>query len=518
MFFLSLILSNDLSNGSYIRENFFLPITRMWEFFAGALVSYYFFFIKKNDFNLFTKNLFSATGVLFLIYSFLFLDKYSHPSFLTIIPVLGTCLIILFGTGETIIGKILSWKYIVGVGLISYSLYLWHVPVFVFARHYNFMFNSEIGNYYSLTNIKYFFLIIIVFIMSYFSWKYVEQPFRQKKLSNNNLKYKKISDSNLIKLSITSFVILFLTGYLINKNDGFIERFPNKVTNYLNYEHSYASDEIINPCKESFNKTLKRKIMNEKFKEKKILDECRILGYKNNNSKTVLIGDSLTQSLLPTFDDYFISKKSSFYYYSENCFETEGFMIEGNCLEDFTIVLNDTKIENIILFFRWSERFYSLNLFEGVYFCGDYKCKNQEEIREFKKREKNIQKSFKTKINLLLEKNKKIFIIYPLPSFGFNPPKYLASRVMNKQKPLAFVDYDDFVYRNSNVKKFFNSLEGNIERIHPEKIFCKTYYKNKCAANYKEKVFFADSSHLSLDGGFLLGNKVLEKMSFLNGK
>ena len=257
--------------------------------------------------------------------------------------------------------------------------------------------------------------------------------------------------------------------------------------------------------------------MNEKFKRNTILNECRILGYKNNNPKTILIGDSLTHALLPTLNDYFFSQKSSFYYYSENCFVTEGFMSEGDCLEDFKSILNDTNIENVILFFRWSERFHSLNSFEETSFCGDRKCKNQEEIKEFKKVEKNIQKSFKKKISLLLDKNKKIFIIYPLPFIGFNPPKYLASRAMNKQKPLAVIDYDDFVNRNSNIKEFFNSLEGNIKRIHPEKIFCKTYYENKCAVNYKEKVFFADDSHLSLDGGVLLGNKVLEKI-ILNNK
>ena len=517
LFFSSLIIADDLSNGSYLRENFFLPFTRMWEFLAGAFISYYNFFLKKKNFELFEKNLLSVLGVFLLIYSFLILDKYSHPSFLTAIPVLGTCLIILFGTGETFIGKFLSWKYIVGIGLISYSLYLWHVPIFVFARHYNFMSNLEGNNYY-LSSTKYFFLIAIIFAMSYFSWKYIEQPFRQRKIFKDNLKKKKISDRNLIKLCIISFLIIFFSGYLINKNDGYIERFPQEVSNYLNYEYSYASDEIINPCRESLSKIIKRKIVNEKYKQKKIFDECRILGDKKYEPKTILIGDSLTHSLVPLFNNHFSNKKSSFYYYIEDCFTSEGFMIEGYCFNDFQSILNNSNVENIIIFFRWSVKLSSLNKFEKIYYCGINLCYDQKNIDLFKKREKKLQESFRKKIDLLLDKNKKITIIYPLPYIGIDPPKYLASMVLNKKVPLASVDYNETIYRNSSTKKFLDSFKGNVLRIYPDKIFCNTFIKDKCAINLKEKVFFSDSTHLSLEGADLLGNEILEKTNLFNMK
>ena len=442
------------------------------------------------------------------------LDRYSHPSFMTMIPVLGTCLIILFGTEDTVVGKILSWKYVVGVGLISYSLYLWHVPIFVFARHYDFMFNLENNNYYYLSNTKYFFLIIVIFILSYFSWKYVEQPFRQIKSSKNNSKQKKISDKNLIKLGISSFLIIFLSGFFINKNDGFTERFSNKVSNYLNYEYSYPSNELINPCRESFKEKFKRKVIFRNYKQKEIFDECRILGYKNKNPKVVLIGDSVTHSLLPTFKDYLTNKKKSVYYYSENCFKSEEFAENSICQRIFEAVLNDTNIENLILFFRWPERLQSLNYFKGIYFCGDIKCKNQAEVEEFRKRGKKIQKSFKERVNLLLDKNKKVTIIYPLPYIGIDPPKYLATKVLNKQRALAAIDYDETIYRNSSVKEFFDSFEDNISRVYPDKIFCNTYIKDKCVVNFNEKVFFVDSTHLSLDGGVLLANNIFKKINF----
>ena len=503
LFLLSFILSNDLSDGVYTQENFLLPITRMWELFAGAIISYYNFFLKKKEFNFFVKNIFSFFGVLLLIYSFFsFSEVTPHPSFFTFIPVLGTCLIILFASKETIIGKILSFRYLVGIGLISYSLYLWHYPFFVFARHYNFLFNSESGSYYTLSNLTYFFLILIVFIISYFSWKYIEQPFRKRKISNKNL----------IKSVTVCFLIIFVSGFYINKNDGIIERFPNKVVNYLDYNYSYPPNKIIFPCTESLSEKIKRRIQNEKYSQKEIFEECRILGNKQYKPKTVLLGDSFTHSLLLQINDHLLDHNKSIYYHLRACPNLIRFMDHGDCFKALKSISNDPNIENVIFFFRWSDKFKSVNYFDGKYFCGEIRCKDLNEAKLFEQMEKEIQGNFREKINLLLEKNIKVTIIYPLPYIGYDVPKFLASKVLNNKDPVAAIDYKDFTYINSNVIRFFNSLEGNIIRVHPEKIFCNSFVKDKCVANNKEKVFFWNKTHLSLDGGILLANEIIKKV------
>ncbi|SVE17588.1 uncharacterized protein METZ01_LOCUS470442, partial [marine metagenome] len=60
-----------------------------------------------------------------------------------------------------------------GMGLISYSAYLWHVPLLVFARHQHY---NELSLSVTMT------LIFCTFVFSYLTWKYVENPFRNKKI------------------------------------------------------------------------------------------------------------------------------------------------------------------------------------------------------------------------------------------------------------------------------------------------------------------------------------------------
>ena len=130
-------------------------------------------------------------GLLLIGHSILFFnDKIPHPSFYTISPVIGVCLIIWFSNKNELVTKILSSKIFVGIGLISYSLYLWHYPIFAFYRinsdyllNFFSLLNFEFINFEQVHIINKIFLIIILISSSLFSYFFVEKKFRDKKFS-----------------------------------------------------------------------------------------------------------------------------------------------------------------------------------------------------------------------------------------------------------------------------------------------------------------------------------------------
>lgn len=149
--------------------NFYQIQFRAWELLAGGLVALFMDSLQKVAKG---NNILSASGLLMLCGSYLFLDdKFAHPGFLTLLPVLGTALIIAFTAEGSITHRLLSLRPIVFIGLISYSLYLWHQPIFAFVR---------ILSPNALSSIELLPALALTLLISILTWKFVENPFRNR--------------------------------------------------------------------------------------------------------------------------------------------------------------------------------------------------------------------------------------------------------------------------------------------------------------------------------------------------
>lgn len=153
--------------------SFYLLPTRAWELLIGVLLSFY-LFERKPDHSFAIKHhqLISLAGLALIAYAIVSFDKQTpFPSLYGLIPTIGAGLIILAGTEHTLVGRVLGSKPLVGIGLISYSAYLWHQPLFVFARH------ESIDEPSKLLLAA---LAVVTLVFAYLSWKYIETPFRKK--------------------------------------------------------------------------------------------------------------------------------------------------------------------------------------------------------------------------------------------------------------------------------------------------------------------------------------------------
>ena len=157
---------------------FYLLPTRGWELLIGALIAFYFFSKNSNETETdktgaLVNQSVSIVGFLLIAYAIFAFDKSTpFPSLYALIPTIGAALIILFANPQTLVGKLLGSKLFVGIGLISYSAYLWHQPLFAFMRHNSV---SEPGTKLLLA------LAFFSIVLAYVSWKYVEKPFRDKR-------------------------------------------------------------------------------------------------------------------------------------------------------------------------------------------------------------------------------------------------------------------------------------------------------------------------------------------------
>jgi len=153
------------------NATFFLIFSRLWELFIGVIVALI-LFRRDLKVSLFVKQVLSLTGVLAILISVRLFDEFTpFPSYYALLPTFGAGLIIVFARQGTLTHRILFSSPLVGVGLISYSAYLCHQPLFAFARHLSVD---------EPTQSVFLALIVFTFFAAWFSWRFIEAPFRDR--------------------------------------------------------------------------------------------------------------------------------------------------------------------------------------------------------------------------------------------------------------------------------------------------------------------------------------------------
>jgi len=198
-----LLASLGLSEWGWRNEpaaNYFFSPSRFWEILIGAVVA-----LWASRRELVSNGPLATLGLVSIIAALMLYDKNTpFPSVYALLPTLGTALLLLFGSQTGWIGRLLSLRPLRLIGVISFSAYLWHQPVFAFARIH------EIDPSLPLIALI---LITVILCISFLSWKYVEQPFRS---NTQNKKY--LLRWPTITLSIAALAISFmsLVGHFSN--------------------------------------------------------------------------------------------------------------------------------------------------------------------------------------------------------------------------------------------------------------------------------------------------------------
>ena len=394
----------EWSSRNYPSVSFYFLHTRMWELLAGSILAYFEITLGHRS-NQRTLNLIlPSIGLILIGHSIIYFnDRMVHPSFYTLSPIIGVCLIIWFSNSNEIITKILSTKLFVGIGLISYSLYLWHYPIFAFARTINFS-QGDIS--------KKLLIGIIALIASILSYFLVERPCRNKKN-----KFKIIFSGIIIFISI-----LIIFNYKIIQEDAYKNRFPEILKkNFGGAEEQRAllknSDGV--SC------------------DSGIIIRCEF--NTSSNKKIYIVGDSHMGSIM--FDLKNRVTKKNYHFITSilpACMFFPGFdLVKNNslknCNNNYFSELKQTlsKEKNSIIIIGGRLPVYLSNYYfdnqeggvEGTKFSSKYIPNNN--------RYDTIQSSFENEV-LKLSKNNKIILIYPIPAVGWDPNKKIWLNRKNK--------------------------------------------------------------------------------------
>ena len=197
---ISLLLSEFMVHKDSLFS-FYMPFTRFWELAAGSMIA-----LNRRQLDILesslTHNLLAAFGIILIFIPIFFYTKSTlFPGFTALVPVVGTVLVIVFANQSTIVARLLSCQILVGLGLLSYSLYLSHTVVFALSRNIGIPLSNL------STQIVLIFISLCVAVVSYFC---VEKP----------LRYIKASKSVYLFSSFVLIAIFAFGGYLLHKTDG----------------------------------------------------------------------------------------------------------------------------------------------------------------------------------------------------------------------------------------------------------------------------------------------------------
>lgn len=216
---LAVMFVTSLAWGEYqVRHDpaqaFFMFPSRIWEMLAGALTAWVFFLQQQGRAPRWMMRLLQpvraarpALGLLGLAMIaaavFGFSADTATPGLAALVPVVGAVLVISCSVRGSLAAKLLSSPALVGIGLISYSAYLWHQPVFALARHAT---QAPLGKPLALV------LIAMTLALAALSWKYVEQPFRSGSRVSRRLFW---------SLATAMLLAMLVLGYAGRKTRGF---------------------------------------------------------------------------------------------------------------------------------------------------------------------------------------------------------------------------------------------------------------------------------------------------------
>lgn len=454
---------------------FYLAPTRAWELLIGSLLALGAFPTLRNRFVMEGLALLGMGLIAWGVFGLSAGDPF--PGFNALFPCVGTALVIYAGQGSpTVVSKVLGSRGPVFIGLISYSLYLWHWPLLVF---------GQIWAVYELTTAQTTVIVAASFLAAYISWKYIEAPFRKK-----DAVFKRLG---LFAAAGTLTVLCIAFGVHAAASKGWPQRVSAKSIEITSYTDSH------NP----------RRLECLMYPGNIVQEPC-IYGASVDPTYAVW-GDSHGDSTIYGIGQVAEANLQSVLFLgSAGCPPIVVVRVENfGCVEENSralqrLVENET-VKTVILVARWSVYVEGRAVDLGPAERADQKpvrftspagtpLNREERIAGFKA-------GLSQTVAALHKAGKRVVLVYPIPEIGYDVPTTLAQLEASGRAASEFTQSIDLYWGRQ--KAVFDTLDGiagtdrNMVRLYPHKTLCPA---DTCLTYSNGAPLYRDDDHLSLAG------------------
>jgi len=484
--------------------NFYFPFSRIWEFLLGSFAFYFYyhkFYEKLNIGSI--KKIIAFLSIVLIFLSFFLAPAFIHPGIITFLLCFSTFIFLISINSSNVLLYIFSSRLMKGIGLISYSLYIWHYPILVFYRKYNG--SLEIDQYLAFI---FLFITILVSIISYY---FLEKPFRNKSL---------FSSKSFFTVVIIFILIIFNLRFLSPYNFSYFDFYFKNIT----YVNKILDANIWNDAKDQD----KQACYNRKDNFCKFVDD----NFNNKISNHIsVIGDShiatlqknLIDQLGKLYDISIMTNSGCPYIIGGDLFkDNNSLLIDENCKNELQVTRSkyiDSLVvdKSIVIYGGRFQALFNENYFdnkEGGLERGGSFWRKYKSIEE----KSNLSKDIKNTINRLIDGGHKVLLIYPIPESGWIAPyKFYNETLIKKSNSPITSSYNVFIDRTREVYETFNSIvHENIIRVYPEKVFCNTIKTGRCVISIDQKLLYSDTTHLSSDGAEMLTDEIVRVIKEMN--
>jgi len=436
---------------------FYSPLARFWELMVGGLLAY----ISLHKRGLISRhtNLQSMFGFVLLVIGLVVINRQMQfPGFWALLPVFGTFFMISAGPSAWLNQHLLSSKFLIWVGLVSYPFYLWHWPLLSFARIIESQKPPLVVNA---------FMLIVALALAWLTYKYIERPMRF------SLSYARLK---LIGL-VTGIVLIGAASFAVYINNGmeFRKAAPQlNITNQGDISHDiymkYLHDNFY-PCTPLKAREIKMNALeNQCFHSK-----------NSGNTDIAIVGDSHSQQLFTGLAT--IAKDQNIANYIKSGAPT----IDNEKFKGiYETLIHSPSIKSVIISAYWGIR-----------------VPANSDIQQF-------EDAFKRTVDTLVSANKSVYIADDVPNFSFDPQKckYEGRLGLRNQCSESSEKFRSEQKRMQRIIKEIANRSAQVHLLNLSDYFCDS---EQCSMAKDGLLFYRDRNHLNLNGSHYIGKRIVKE-------